>query len=249
MDLENLRIASPCPADWDQMDGDERVRFCRLCQKNVYDISAMTQRQAKALLRENGAGICTRIYRRQDGTILTQDCPIGLAAIRRRFARIAGAAFSALLSVTSSALAQQPRGAEQPSSLVQIGGESQGEGSIAGKVTDQVGSAVPNARVTLVNQSTGQDDKVMSDQVGQYEFRFLPNGVYTVTLQQPGFMAFTRKDVIIGIRKKVRVDATLFVGATGSTITIEPAPLIEPAPQLVERSKPTKRLFGWLHKK
>lgn len=52
-----------------------------------------------------GAGDCTRIYRRQDGTILTQDCPVGLAAIRRRFARIAGAAFSAMLSVTSSALA------------------------------------------------------------------------------------------------------------------------------------------------
>ena len=117
MDLENLRIASPCPADWDQMDGDERVRFCHLCEKNVYDISALTQRQAKALLRENGANICARIYRGQDGTILTHDCPVGLAAIRRRFARIAGAAFTTLLSVSSSALAQEPRRGEPQSSL------------------------------------------------------------------------------------------------------------------------------------
>jgi len=26
--LSNLRIASPCPADWNKMAGDERVRHC-----------------------------------------------------------------------------------------------------------------------------------------------------------------------------------------------------------------------------
>ena len=164
--LDNLRIAAPCPADWDKMEGDEQVRFCHLCQKSVYDVSALTRGQAEALLRQNGAGICTRIYRRQDGTILTQDCPVGVAAIRRRFARIAGAAFSAVLSVTSSALAQQPRAGEQPNSLVQIGGESQGDGTVAGKVSDQVGSVIPDTLVTLVNPSTGRDYQVKSDQAG-----------------------------------------------------------------------------------
>ena len=234
MDLENLRIASPCPADWDHMDGDERVRFCRLCQKNVYDISAMTQRQAKTLLRENGAGICTRIYRRQDGTILTQDCPIGLAAIRRRFARIAGAAFSALLSVTSSALAQQPRGAEQPSSLVQIGGESQGEGSVVGTVTDQAGSVVAKAVVTVINDSSRKEYRTITDDEGQYRVTSLPKGTYTVRIESPGFMRVQRTDLIVSSQKEVRTDATLLVGATGGPIFVGPAP---------------KRLFGWLHKK
>jgi hypothetical protein len=235
MDLENLRIASPCPADWDQMDGDERVRFCRLCQKNVYDISAMTQRQAKALLRENGAGICTRIYRREDGTILTQDCPIGLAAVRRRFARIAGAAFSAVLSVTSSALAQQPRGTEQQSSLVQIGGESQGDGSITGKVTDQAGSVVPRAVVTLINESSRKEYYTITDDTGQYRFASLPKGGYTVRIESPGFTLFRRENLIISSPREVRTDATLAVGA----ITMGGAIV----------ASPPKRLFGWLHKK
>src|SRR5579863_8702152 len=107
--LDRLRIATPCAADWEKMDGDERVRFCELCQKRVYNLSAMTRRQAEALLRREGAGICTKIYRRADGTILTEDCPVGLAAIRRRFARLAGAAFSAMLSCGAAGFAQEPQ--------------------------------------------------------------------------------------------------------------------------------------------
>lgn len=29
--LERIRIASPCRAGWEQMSGDERVRFCLQC--------------------------------------------------------------------------------------------------------------------------------------------------------------------------------------------------------------------------
>ena len=40
--LDDLRVASPCPASWDAMVGDDRVRFCGQCQKSVYDIKALT---------------------------------------------------------------------------------------------------------------------------------------------------------------------------------------------------------------
>jgi len=30
MELENLKIASPCTADWESMKGDDRSRFCSL---------------------------------------------------------------------------------------------------------------------------------------------------------------------------------------------------------------------------
>ena len=35
--LQDIRIASPCPADWDKMVGDERVRHCSECNFNVYN--------------------------------------------------------------------------------------------------------------------------------------------------------------------------------------------------------------------
>ena len=67
MFLENLKIASPCHADWDNMQGDDRVQFCGECQKSVFNVSAMTRRQAESFLRQNTTGICTKIYRRADG--------------------------------------------------------------------------------------------------------------------------------------------------------------------------------------
>jgi predicted nuclease with TOPRIM domain len=52
LQLENLRIASPCKADWSQMVGDDRVRFCGQCNKNVYDLSGMRRDEATAMIRE-----------------------------------------------------------------------------------------------------------------------------------------------------------------------------------------------------
>jgi hypothetical protein len=50
VDLRNIRIASPCPAEWEKMVGDERVRHCAECNLNVYNLSAMTERQVQLLI-------------------------------------------------------------------------------------------------------------------------------------------------------------------------------------------------------
>ena len=72
-----LRIASPCRAPWDNMDGDERVRFCRECNRNVYNLSAMSEPEAHALIAQREGRVCVRFYQRRDGTVLTTDCPVG----------------------------------------------------------------------------------------------------------------------------------------------------------------------------
>jgi hypothetical protein len=90
--LDSLQIASPCKASWDAMVGDERVRFCGECKKNVYNVSAMPREEAEALLREREGRLCVRLYRRTDGTVLTADCPVGVRRKRRRHAAIAAVA-------------------------------------------------------------------------------------------------------------------------------------------------------------
>lgn len=72
-----LRIASPCRAPWDNMDGDERVRFCRECNRNVYNLSAMSEPEAHELIARREGRVCVRFYQRRDGTVLTADCPVG----------------------------------------------------------------------------------------------------------------------------------------------------------------------------
>jgi hypothetical protein len=87
--LDRIRIASPCPVRWDQMEGDDRARHCRHCNLKVYNLSAMSREEATALVTGTEGRLCASFYRRPDGTVLTRDCPVGLAAAR---ARAAGAA-------------------------------------------------------------------------------------------------------------------------------------------------------------
>ena len=97
--LDNIRIATPCTADWSQMTGDDRTRYCGECSKNVYNLSGMTREEAEALILEKEGQLCVRYYRRADGTILFADCAIGVRRRRRRRV-IAGAA--ALLAATGA---------------------------------------------------------------------------------------------------------------------------------------------------
>ncbi|MDC3379370.1 hypothetical protein OAX78_03715, partial [Planctomycetota bacterium] len=78
--LDRVSVAAPCNASWEAMNGDARVRHCGQCDKNVYNLSNMSQGQAEALVRqaEGGETLCVRFYRRTDGTMLVEDCPKGL---------------------------------------------------------------------------------------------------------------------------------------------------------------------------
>lgn len=99
--LDDLRIASPCPARWEEMMGSESTRYCDSCRHNVYDISAMTRAEAEMLLSQREARTCIRYYRRADGTIMTADCPVGARTIRQRLmnrVRTFSAALLALLA-------------------------------------------------------------------------------------------------------------------------------------------------------
>jgi hypothetical protein len=90
--LDNIKVATPCTADWNQMTGDDRVRHCGQCQKNVYNLSGMMRDEAEALLRERNGDLCVRYYQRQDGTILLADCTVGRANRNRHRWIAAGAA-------------------------------------------------------------------------------------------------------------------------------------------------------------
>jgi hypothetical protein len=100
--LEELQIASPCPAEWNDMKGDDRVRFCGLCEKNVFNLAGMTRREATELVTKTEGSVCVRMYRRADGTVLTSDCPVGVrAALRRARREVLLAAATSVAAVTA----------------------------------------------------------------------------------------------------------------------------------------------------
>lgn len=80
--LDNLEIAQACPASWDEMQGNDKARFCPLCAKNVYDFAAMTRAESEALIREKEGQMCARLFRREDGSVMTSDCPQAKPEVR-----------------------------------------------------------------------------------------------------------------------------------------------------------------------
>ncbi len=101
--LDNVAIASPCSAKWADMDGDEQRRHCGQCSLDVYNISEMTRKDAEAFLQASSGKRCLRLYRRNDGTIITKDCPIGrrIADGIRLRVRAVAASLIAFLNATA----------------------------------------------------------------------------------------------------------------------------------------------------
>jgi hypothetical protein len=95
------------------MTGNDSVRFCSQCSLNVYNITNMTDKEAEAVFAKgaNGDRLCARLYRRPDGTIMTDNCPRALRKIRnasRWLKTKIVACFGLLASLAAPAQADNP---------------------------------------------------------------------------------------------------------------------------------------------
>lgn len=136
IDLDAIQVAKPCSADWSAMEGDEQVRFCGICSQNVYDLSALTADEARALIEKNEGRLCVRFFRRRDGRMLTRDCPVGVSAVRRR--RVGIAAGIAAAAGLAGGLVSGLRGRQLP-----VVGASAGGGTQPLLVFQATGAEVP----------------------------------------------------------------------------------------------------------
>jgi len=102
--LDRIQVASPCHVSWDEMQGDDRVRFCGQCKLHVYDLSELSRSEAEALIQSREGRTCVRFFRRWDGTVLTRDCPVGLRGVRQRLARAVAALAGLLLTLATGTL-------------------------------------------------------------------------------------------------------------------------------------------------
>jgi hypothetical protein len=216
--LDRIRIASPCSADWDLMNGDDQVRFCSHCEKHVYNLSAMSRKDAETLLRETGASVCTRFYRRPDGTILTEDCPVGLRAkaghVRRRL-EFAVSGFFALAGLSN---------AQEKAPSVQV--EADSRPAIFGVVRDFAGAGIANAGVTLVSESGESLATTRSNAGGEFRLVAPEDGSYTIKVETPGFAIFKKDHVVI--KREVHLEVTMQLGALmGEVVEIKKTSLAQ----------------------
>jgi hypothetical protein len=62
----------------------------------------MTRDEATALVYQTEGRLCVSFYRRSDGTILTENCPVGLRSIKRRAAWLAQFLLGMLVTALSA---------------------------------------------------------------------------------------------------------------------------------------------------
>jgi len=95
------------------------------------------------------------------------------------------------------------------------------EATIVGTISDPTGLAVVNANVTITNTDTGISRTLASNADGQFVAPQLHIGHYTVRAQATGFKVAERKDIVLQVGDRLRVDFSLQVGNAKETITVE----------------------------
>jgi hypothetical protein len=139
--LAKLKVASPCHESWQDMVGDDRVRHCGRCDKDVFNLSEMNAADAEALLARHGTAPCVRFFRRADGTVKTKDCPTQRPWLRGAVlagAVAAGGIGGMFATASMTAIAPAPIGAPLPVDVAAPAPEPALMGAIAAPVEIEV---------------------------------------------------------------------------------------------------------------
>jgi hypothetical protein len=183
--LPEIKIASPCPARWEQMTGDNRARHCTECDLDVYNFSEMTSAEIEELIAASaGQRLCGRIYQRADGTILTRDCPVGLRAkIRRVSRRLTGALAAAMSLVFAGQAISQQSGHTMGIPVYKQTGFNL-------TVLDTSGTPIPHAEIFMFDPKTHKTvARGMTDKLGKFTLSHAVAGDYTVVVNATPFVA------------------------------------------------------------
>ncbi len=101
-------------------------------------------------------------------------------------------------------------------------------GSIVGTVTDQTGSVLPGATITVTSLATGQIRTVVTSTDGRYQLPGLQPATYSVGSELAGFASIVRSPVTVNIGAAVDVNFTMRLATVQETVTVTgDAPLIE----------------------
>ncbi len=93
-------------------------------------------------------------------------------------------------------------------------------GRIVGTVIDSSGSAVPDAKVSVINEATQISRVVTSEKNGYFVADELPAGTYTVVAEKGGFRKTSKIGNVLSAGGRLTVDLSLEVGAVTETVTV-----------------------------
>src|ERR1700752_3162514 len=93
-------------------------------------------------------------------------------------------------------------------------------GGITGRVTDQAGAVVADAKVTVLNAETGETRGARTNGEGNYTIPQLPAVIYTIKVEANGFKTASVENIKVAVQVIRTVDVTLEVGALTNTVIV-----------------------------
>ncbi len=186
--LDSIDVQSPCSESWNEMRGNEQIRFCSHCAKDVHNLSEMTRKRARKIVAASNGSICVRYTHRHDGRI--QTIKNTLHQITRQTgiaAGVLGTSFAA--STLAYAQGEIKVNPNENTIVVAVANQKSDSpnGVISGTITDPHGAVIPFALVTLMNEQTSFYQSINSNQEGVYEFKNVPIGEYKLKVDAGGF--------------------------------------------------------------
>lgn len=190
--IDSIDVKNPCSEDWNEMKGNDEVRFCSHCSKNVNNLSEMTRKRAKRLVRDSNGRLCVRYVQHP----VTQKPMFAeqLLQITRRAPSVAAGVMSASIALSAQAYAQgspdlplEPRQRVEAALDRDAKPKDDGTGGISGTITDQNGAVIVGAEVTIVSLDAGINSATKTDENGTYKFASLKAGTYRIEAGSAGF--------------------------------------------------------------
>ncbi len=93
-------------------------------------------------------------------------------------------------------------------------------GSITGFVRDPSNAVVPNVKVSIKNEGTGEQRAVTTNEAGYYVMPNLQPGYYTVTAEAQGFKKFSSTHNKLSPNSTLSLDASLTLGSATETVEV-----------------------------
>jgi hypothetical protein len=96
----------------------------------------------------------------------------------------------------------------------------QSTATLEGTVTDATGAVVPNAKIVVHNQATGEERNVESDSAGVYVVPSLPVGTYRVNVAAPGMQSMVANNIPLEVGRTVQQNFTLRVASSSEVVEV-----------------------------
>lgn len=93
-------------------------------------------------------------------------------------------------------------------------------GRILGTISDQTGSAVVGAKVTITDVERRTPRVLTTDQAGAYNAPSLLPGTYTLRAEYSGFQSVERPNIVLEVGRELQLDFTLQPGQQTQTVTV-----------------------------